>query len=57
MHDLLTTKEVAKQYGVTPRTVRNWITQGRIVAYKRCGHTLMIDAHSLDRVLELIVNV
>jgi len=57
MNDLLTTKQVAEQYGVTPRTVRNWITQGRLTAYKRCGHVLMIDARSLDNLLVIIVNV
>jgi excisionase family DNA binding protein len=57
MNDLLTTKQVAEQYGVTPRTVRNWITQGRLTAYKRCGHVLMVDARSLDNLLAIVVNV
>lgn len=44
--------EVAALFGVTSRTVRNWISSGLIVAYKRNNHTLLVDERSLDSVLQ-----
>lgn len=43
--------EVAELFGVTHRTVRNWISSGLIVAYKRNKSHLLIDERSLDAIL------
>jgi DNA-binding transcriptional MerR regulator len=43
--------EVADMYGVTERTVRNWISKGLITAYKRNNHAVFIDERSLDNIL------
>lgn len=43
--------EVAEMFGVTNRTVRNWISTGLIVAYKRNNSNLLIDERSLDAIL------
>jgi DNA-binding transcriptional MerR regulator len=43
--------EVALMYGVTERTVRNWISNGLITAYKRNNHAVFIDERSLDNIL------
>lgn len=45
---------VAQRYGVTERTVRNWISKGLITAYKRNNHAVFIDERSLDTILTLI---
>ena len=34
MGDIMTTKEIAEQLAVTERTVINWITSGKLIAYK-----------------------
>lgn len=49
--------EVARRYGVTERTVRNWISKGLITAYKRNNHVVFIDERSLDNILTLIKGV
>lgn len=45
---------VAAEYRVTTRTVRNWISQGLIVAYKRNNHAILVDERSLDNILRPI---
>lgn len=47
-------EEVATEYGVTKRTVRNWIAKGLVVAYRRSNQAIYIDALSLDGVLSPI---
>jgi DNA-binding transcriptional MerR regulator len=47
-------EEVAIEYGVTKRTVRNWISRGLVVAYRRNNQAIYIDELSLDRVLSPI---
>ena len=47
-------EEVALEYGVTKRTVRNWIAKGLVVAYRRNNQAIYIDALSLDGVLSPI---
>lgn len=49
--------EVAALYGVTIRTVRNWIAKGIVTAYKRNNHAIFIDERSLDNVLTPIKGV
>jgi|LakMenEpi03Aug12_release.lakeMendotaPanAssembly.Ray.scaffolds.fasta_scaffold2081208_1 DNA-binding transcriptional MerR regulator len=49
--------QVAEMYGVTERTVRNWISQGLINAYKRNNHAVFIDERSLDNILTPIQGV
>lgn len=43
--------EVADMFGVTTRTVRNWISTGLIEGYKRNNQAVLIDERSLDAVL------
>ncbi len=43
---LLTVPEVAARWGVTPRTVRNWISSGELPAIKR-GRAIRIPENSL----------
>lgn len=43
--------EVARMFDVTERTVRNWISQGLIVGYKRNNHAVFVDERSLDNIL------
>jgi DNA-binding transcriptional MerR regulator len=45
---------VAAEYGVSTRTVRNWISKGLIVAYKRNNHAIFVDERSLDNILRPI---
>jgi len=48
MSEFLTIADVAERYAVTARTVRNWIAQGIILAYRPGGRLIRIDAHSLN---------
>jgi excisionase family DNA binding protein len=52
MDDLLTLKEVAERFAVSQRTVRRWIEDGKIRAYRPGGKLIRIDAHSLDFLYE-----
>lgn len=54
MQGMKSLEEVALEYGVTKRTVRNWIAKGLVVAYKRNNQAIYIDALSLDGVLSPI---
>lgn len=46
--------EVARRFEVTTRTVRNWVSKGLIVGYKRNGHSIWIDERSLDGIMSPI---
>jgi len=48
----LTIAEVARSFAVTERTVRNWITEGKITAYRLAGRLIRIDPRSLDLLYE-----
>ncbi len=54
MQGMKSLEEVAIEYGVTKRTVRNWISRGLVVAYRRNNQAIYIDELSLDRVLSPI---
>ena len=54
LESYLTQVEVARIFGVTTRTVRNWIRKGLITAYKRNNFVVLIDERSLDNVLSPI---
>lgn len=54
MQGMKSLEEVATEYGVTKRTVRNWIAKGLVVAYRRNNQAIYIDAISLDGVLSPI---
>jgi predicted site-specific integrase-resolvase len=54
VNDYISLKDVAATYGVTTRTVRNWISQGLLTAYKRNNHAILIDPMSLDGVLTMV---
>ena len=54
MYGMKPLKTVARDYDVTTRTVRNWISQGLIVAYKRNNNVILIDERSLDNILKPI---
>ena len=51
MYPYVHQSEVAAQFSVTSRTVRNWVNKGLIVGYRRNGHSIWIDARSLDNVM------
>jgi excisionase family DNA binding protein len=46
--EYMTLQEVAAREGVCTKTVRAWISQGKLVAYKRGGRRIYIDPASLD---------
>lgn len=46
--------EVAREWNVSTRTVRNWISKGLIVAYKRNNHAILVDERSLDGILKRV---
>ena len=48
----LTIAEVAAAFAVTERTVRNWIAEGKITAYRLAGRLIRIDPRSLDLLYE-----
>lgn len=54
MQGMRSLESVAMEYGVSTRTVRNWIARGLIVAYKRNNHAILIDERSLDNILRPI---
>lgn len=51
---LIPIAEVAAERCVSIRTVRNWISRGLIVAYKRNNHAILVDPRSLDNLLTRI---
>ncbi len=52
MEPFLTIAEVAAAFAVTERTVRNWIAEGKITAYRLAGRLIRIDPRSLDLLYE-----
>lgn len=52
MQGMKSLHEVALEWNVSTRTVRNWIAKGPIVAYKRNNHVILIDERSLDGILK-----
>lgn len=49
---LLTPDEFAAAVGVSPRTVRNWISQGKIEVYKIGGWLTKIHPDQIDRIVQ-----
>jgi excisionase family DNA binding protein len=47
MKQLYTQQEVADIFGVTPRTVRNWIAEGKLDALRCAGRSIRIEESSL----------
>ena len=54
MDSLIPIADVAIDRNVSIRTVRNWISKGLIVAYKRNNHAIFVDLRSLDAMLTRI---
>lgn len=54
MQGMKSLHQVALEWNVSTRTVRNWIAKGLIVAYKRNDHVILIDERSLDGILKPI---
>jgi excisionase family DNA binding protein len=48
----LTIAQVAETFAVSARTVRNWIRDGKITAYRIAGRIIRIDPRSLDLLYE-----
>jgi DNA-binding transcriptional MerR regulator len=57
MGSLIPIWQVAERYDVTERTVRNWISQGLIIGYKRNNQAIYIDERSLDNIFTPIKRV
>ena len=52
MEPFLTIAQVAETFAVSARTVRNWIRDGKITAYRIAGRIIRIDPRSLDLLYE-----
>lgn len=52
MDEFLTIQEVADLYGVSTKTVRNWIQEGKLEARRIAGRIIRIEARSLDLLSE-----
>ncbi|MCC8927137.1 helix-turn-helix domain-containing protein [Rhodococcus sp. I2R] len=50
--ELLTIEEFAAAVGMSPRTVRGWITQGKIEVYKIGGWLTKIHPDQIDRIVQ-----
>ena len=48
MDDYLTIQEVAELYAVSEKTVRNWISEGKLEARRIGGRLIRIESRSLD---------
>lgn len=48
MDEYLTIQEVAALYGVSEKTVRNWIYEGKLEARRIGGRIIRIESRSLD---------
>jgi excisionase family DNA binding protein len=48
MDELMTQQQVADRFQVSTRTVRRWISEGKIHAYRIGKRCIRIDSHSLD---------
>jgi excisionase family DNA binding protein len=52
MDDYLTIQEVAQLYAVTEKTVRNWISEGKLEARRIGGRIIRIESRSLEMLNE-----
>jgi excisionase family DNA binding protein len=52
MDEYLTIQEVAQLYAVSEKTVRNWISEGKLEARRIGGRIIRIEARSLDQLNE-----
>lgn len=58
MAHFITQQQAAKFAGVTPRTIRNWISEGHITGYRLPGgRAVRVDADELKRVMQVIPTV
>lgn len=48
MDEYLTIQEVAQLYAVSEKTVRNWISEGKLEARRIGGRLIRIESRSLD---------
>lgn len=53
-HELGSVKEAAERYGCSPDTVRRWVAQGMLDAYRLGPRLLRIDLTADDRLLRRI---
>lgn len=49
---LLTIKEITKRTGITPRSLKGWIKQGLIKAYKPNAKVILIDFEELQEMIK-----
>jgi excisionase family DNA binding protein len=47
--DLLRIKEAAERFGISARTVREWLRLGRIHKYVQAGHWVYVSAGEIER--------
>lgn len=52
--DLVTQQEAADKLDVCPRTIRRYVADGRLTAYRLGPRLIRIDASELDRLLREI---
>lgn len=52
LNKLLTIQQTAKLFQVNPRTIRNWIDDGKLKRFK-VGHTVRISQEEIDRLKEV----
>ena len=52
--NLATQREAAARYGVSPRTIRNWIAAGKATGYRLPGGHLRMDLNELDARLTIV---
>ena len=50
----LTQAEAAEYFGVTDRTIRNYIARGQLTGYRLAGRSVRVDASELDKLLRPI---
>ncbi|WP_236831761.1 helix-turn-helix domain-containing protein [Blastococcus sp. KM273128] len=43
-----TVEQAADFYGVNPRTIRRWLTENKLTAYRVGGHLLRLDAAEVE---------
>lgn len=56
--EMVTQEQVAERYGVTVKTVRNWIARGIITGYRMPGGRLIrIDLNEVERAMTPIPTV
>jgi len=52
MKDLLTTAQVAKLAGVTPRTVRNWAEAGKLTVERTSGGHRRFSRREVEKLIK-----